>query len=348
MLLSACGYSASENVAENRVDSNRNTDTKRGKDMGKRCQVCDGPIVDGRCKYCGMPYRNDSAMYHLNEDRSEHYRHASAKVRKAMAESEIPLPDRKMAEIKSANVSGRRKTQKQIAKTSQTMKQQTAGSQTTEKKKAGRYGSGKVLTSNTKPKRKRKNKKMAIFWAALLGLVILGESVPDYPERIADAVETFINEKSGTETENPLSDDSTLLADQDELENYYSFYIDTDSEACVIGESELFFEDSSSDDIKNESTETGNTNTSIDSADLDVADSDENSILCAGEYVIESGWEDVALEIREPSGEVQTIKFDEAKQQKKVELHNGYELTAVSLDEQYNYIMFYKIQQYDE
>ena len=54
--------------------------------MGKRCQVCDGPIVDGRCKYCGMPYRCDAELYHLNEDRSEHYRHASAKVRKAMRE----------------------------------------------------------------------------------------------------------------------------------------------------------------------------------------------------------------------------------------------------------------------
>ena len=50
--------------------------------MGKRCQVCDGPIVNGRCKYCGMPYRNDMELYHLNEDRSEHYRHASAKVKK--------------------------------------------------------------------------------------------------------------------------------------------------------------------------------------------------------------------------------------------------------------------------
>ena len=62
--------------------------------MGKKCQVCGGPVVNGRCKYCGMPYRNDMELYHLNEDRSEHYRHSSAKVRKAMAESEIPLPDR--------------------------------------------------------------------------------------------------------------------------------------------------------------------------------------------------------------------------------------------------------------
>ena len=66
--------------------------------MGKKCQVCGGPVVNGRCKYCGMPYRNDMELYHLNEDRSEHYRHSSAKVRKAMAESEIPLPDKNNTE----------------------------------------------------------------------------------------------------------------------------------------------------------------------------------------------------------------------------------------------------------
>ena len=39
----------------------------------KRCQVCDGPVVNGRCKLCGMPYRNDETLYHLNENRSDHY-----------------------------------------------------------------------------------------------------------------------------------------------------------------------------------------------------------------------------------------------------------------------------------
>ena len=75
--------------------------------MGKRCQVCDGPIVNGRCKYCGMPYRNDMELYHLNEDRSEHYRHASAKVKKAMAENEIPLSDRNKTVPKAAKTAHR-------------------------------------------------------------------------------------------------------------------------------------------------------------------------------------------------------------------------------------------------
>lgn len=49
-----------------------------------RCPLCDGPVVNGRCKECGMPYRNDEILYHLNESRDDHYRHASDKARKIM------------------------------------------------------------------------------------------------------------------------------------------------------------------------------------------------------------------------------------------------------------------------
>lgn len=91
--------------------------------MGKRCQVCDGPIVNGRCKYCGMPYRNDMELYHLNEDRSEHYRHASAKVRKAMKESEVPLPDRNKT-VKKPGKTNNSRTQMPKA---QTARVQTTG-----------------------------------------------------------------------------------------------------------------------------------------------------------------------------------------------------------------------------
>lgn len=59
-----------------------------------RCQICDGPIVNGRCKLCGMPYRNDEVLYHLNERRSDHYRHATPEARRELEESEIPLGDK--------------------------------------------------------------------------------------------------------------------------------------------------------------------------------------------------------------------------------------------------------------
>ena len=61
----------------------------------KRCQVCDGPVVNGRCKLCGMPYRNDETLYHLNENRSDHYRHATSRARAIMRQEEIPLGDKK-------------------------------------------------------------------------------------------------------------------------------------------------------------------------------------------------------------------------------------------------------------
>lgn len=73
---------------------------------GKRCQVCDGPIVNGRCKLCGMPYRNDETMYHLNENRRDHYRHSSAKVRAAMRQQEVPLGDRPARAQGSARATG--------------------------------------------------------------------------------------------------------------------------------------------------------------------------------------------------------------------------------------------------
>ena len=35
----------------------------------KKCCICGGPIHDGRCRDCGMPYRDESKMYRLNESR---------------------------------------------------------------------------------------------------------------------------------------------------------------------------------------------------------------------------------------------------------------------------------------
>ena len=45
-----------------------------------------------------------------------------------------------------------------------------------------------------------------------------------------------------------------------------------------------------------------------------------------------SGWEKVALEIRSSSGKDETVKFDEADHEEKIELHAGDEVSVVSLD----------------
>ncbi|MDD7418674.1 hypothetical protein ACTNDS_03750 [Blautia sp. HCP3S3_C12] len=142
--------------------------------MGKRCQVCDGPIVNGRCKYCGMPYRNDAVMYHLNEDRSEHYRHSSAKVRREMDQSEIPLPDRKGG--------------------ADYTKKKNAGNTSKTVNNAGRTAS-KTYTSGKQSgtQEKKKGKKMVIFWLVIALLAALIECVPDALETLkSHQIEEFI------------------------------------------------------------------------------------------------------------------------------------------------------------
>ena len=87
-----------------------------------RCQLCDGPVVGGRCKSCGMPYKNDAVLYHVNEDRKTHDRHASEKareeLRKRLAPSETvkkaqqPQPQRKT----TGNTAGRLTERRSIKK----------------------------------------------------------------------------------------------------------------------------------------------------------------------------------------------------------------------------------------
>lgn len=85
----------------------------------KKCQICDGPIVNGRCKLCGMPYRNDEVLYHLNENRSEHYKHAGERAREIMRQNEIPLGEKKAKKqtVKKGTAAGSREGRKNAKKT---------------------------------------------------------------------------------------------------------------------------------------------------------------------------------------------------------------------------------------
>lgn len=165
--------------------------------MGKRCQVCDGPIVNGRCKYCGMPYRNDMELYHLNEDRSEHYRHASAKVRKAMKESQIPLPDR--------NKTGKTNTARTQASRNQIPKAQTSRGQTAATKtSAGKavhtqtvrtYSAGRNTIQDTKTKKSKKGS--TIFWVIIMVLMVLAGQIAENWDSIGYQIESFIEDELG-------------------------------------------------------------------------------------------------------------------------------------------------------
>ena len=153
--------------------------------MGKRCQVCDGPIVNGRCKYCGMPYRNDMELYHLNEDRSEHYRHASAKVKKAMAENEIPLSDRNKTVPKAAKTSSARTQTIRTQNTKvQTSRIQTSGTKKTIRSVVQRTDCPYIQhrkKDSKKVRRKRAARQAKIFWIIVLILmVIIGQMAENW------------------------------------------------------------------------------------------------------------------------------------------------------------------------
>lgn len=69
----------------------------------RNCQVCGGPVENGRCKLCGMPNKRDEVLYHLNENREEHYKHATPKAREILKSRELPLPDSKKAKQEKAS-----------------------------------------------------------------------------------------------------------------------------------------------------------------------------------------------------------------------------------------------------
>lgn len=69
----------------------------------KNCQVCGGPVENGRCKLCGMPNKRDEVLYHLNENREEHYKHATPKAREILNSRELPLSDLKKVQQTKAS-----------------------------------------------------------------------------------------------------------------------------------------------------------------------------------------------------------------------------------------------------
>ncbi len=191
--------------------------------MGKRCQVCDGPVVNGRCKYCGMPYRNDAVMYHLNEDRSEHYSHASVKVRRAMKESEIPLPDRKEQNVKKNTGKNTTISSGQSARA----KKQNVCTYTGEIPKAGKK------TARKSPKSAKSGKKGAIstvIWVGLACLIALYAYIPDSADNVIDNAIGKITDYLNIDL---TDDEQTESSDSDDIPYTYIY---TDTGTYMIGE----------------------------------------------------------------------------------------------------------------
>lgn len=189
--------------------------------MGKRCQVCDGPVVNGRCKYCGMPYRNDMELYHLNEDRSEHYRHASEKVRKVMAESEIPLADRNRT-MKKTGKSVAVRTQKATSGT-KTGRTQTSGI----KRNAGQSYSTQTArtysTGQTLQEHKKKNRGTGkVFWIVVIVLMLAAGQIAEYWDTARYRIEDFIKDEFDIDLSSFFSGSSTDKINENNLDEAVS------------------------------------------------------------------------------------------------------------------------------
>lgn len=157
---------------------------------GKRCQVCDGPIANGRCRYCGMPYRNDEVLYHLNESRSDHYRHATEKARATMRQQQIPLGDRKReqdrssakAEIRVRQEQERQAAMQRMTNTRVPVSNKTAAPKADIRGQRKTYSSPPVNSGKTRKKGKL-GKIIAliiILWSVLPGVAgVIVETVQD-------------------------------------------------------------------------------------------------------------------------------------------------------------------------
>lgn len=143
-----------------------------------KCPLCDGSVVNGRCRDCGMPYRNDEILYHLNEDRRSHEKHATDKAREELLKRMVPLGDMKQA---SGQVSGAN-TRKASGKTGQRNITRTADQKVKDKQKAAAKSKkefGRSSNSSWSPEKKSKKKKALnriIFWGFVV-LMLVGPSI---------------------------------------------------------------------------------------------------------------------------------------------------------------------------
>ena len=55
----------------------------------KKCCVCDGNSVEGRCKKCGMSYQENCNFYHLNENMRDHVDYMSARDKQEYAHRQM-------------------------------------------------------------------------------------------------------------------------------------------------------------------------------------------------------------------------------------------------------------------
>lgn len=146
-----------------------------------KCPLCDGPVSGGRCRDCGMPYRNDELRYHLNEDQRTHESHVSEKIKKELQKN------------LGNTISHEEIRQKQQAVRQEAVERMTAGRMAAEKasdkdwkkKSTGKKSKKKEETSWKKSfsgKEKKKNSFLRWFFVILTILVLASLVFEEEPE----------------------------------------------------------------------------------------------------------------------------------------------------------------------
>ncbi|MGI6069444.1 MAG: hypothetical protein ACOYBE_03345 [Blautia sp.] len=130
----------------------------------RKCCICEGQIVNGRCVICGMPYRNDEELYHLNENRRDHYSHASEAAQQKLRDLERPRTYGSQAEKHST--AGRQAN----AKTAYVGNKARTAANYRKPGASAAYGSARAAASYAKGSKK---KSKTGFWVAILVIAVV-------------------------------------------------------------------------------------------------------------------------------------------------------------------------------
>ena len=151
--------------------------------IGEKCPLCDGPVSGGRCTLCGMPYRKDEILYHLNENSRDHYKHATEKARSIM---------RKNAGVSGTRAVGKNASEADIRAHQQQVRQEAVKRMTTTKTPAADSGRKSAKKKNLKKAeaaygsaKKKSGKGKIILWIIVILLILL-PSILDFVEEKVD------------------------------------------------------------------------------------------------------------------------------------------------------------------
>ena len=191
-----------------------------------KCPLCDGTVVNGRCKECGMPYRKDEILYHLNESRSDHYRHASDKARKIMQTQQRAGNTAKNASSGAKGSTGKansRTVSRQTYKEQQKQIRQGAMRKMTD---TGNAGKGWSTAGNTSQKPKKRSK-LGILWAIIIILAVLAPRADGFVDGFKEAFQEEFGDSGSdavqTDTAEIINSDTYFYSwDDDEGSKYYS------------------------------------------------------------------------------------------------------------------------------